>query len=102
MYYMMHEDEPVLLRRLKEEGYFVFWAGRNDMIPAGASNDQYCNLKFRGTGKNRRHRWTDYHNKYSVGYKDYYSMYLGKLDKKGEDEYYDHDIELMKKAYQVC
>ncbi|MFW6278903.1 MAG: sulfatase-like hydrolase/transferase, partial [Bacillota bacterium] len=33
MYHMMKDDEPVLLRRLKEAGYYVWWGGKNDLIP---------------------------------------------------------------------
>ena len=33
MHHMMHEGEPVLLKTLKDDGYFVWWGGKNDLIP---------------------------------------------------------------------
>ncbi len=34
MSYMLHPDEPVLLKTLKDNGYFVWWGGKNDLVPA--------------------------------------------------------------------
>lgn len=34
MNHMMHDGEPVLLRRLKEHGYHVWMNQRNDLLPA--------------------------------------------------------------------
>jgi len=47
MHHMMHEGEPVLLRRLKDAGYFVWWAGKNDLVPADAAFDCYCDVYYR-------------------------------------------------------
>jgi len=32
LYYALHQDEPNLLRYLKEGGYDVFWFGKNDLL----------------------------------------------------------------------
>ena len=39
MNHMMHEHEPVLLKRLKEHGYHVWMNQRNDLLPA--QNPEY-------------------------------------------------------------
>lgn len=46
MHYMMQEDEPVLLRILKENGYYVWWGGKNDLIPGDAQFEKYCNTRY--------------------------------------------------------
>ena len=33
MCHMMQEDEPENLKFLKDEGYFVWWGGKNDLFP---------------------------------------------------------------------
>jgi arylsulfatase A-like enzyme len=42
MNHMLQPDEPVLLKRLKDAGYYVFWAGKNDLVPAQHSLEPYC------------------------------------------------------------
>jgi arylsulfatase A-like enzyme len=34
MYHMLQPDEPMLLKMLKENGYFVWWGGKNDVVAA--------------------------------------------------------------------
>ncbi|OQB12674.1 MAG: Choline-sulfatase [Firmicutes bacterium ADurb.Bin193] len=93
MHYMMHEDEPVLIKTLKNEGYYVWWGGKNDLTPGQESVEPYCTYKNR-PGQKRKlapnlHAIQDWR-----GPKDgdnYYSFYAGKLDTKGEDVYFDGD-----------
>jgi arylsulfatase A-like enzyme len=33
MFHMLRGDEPMLLRTLKDNGYFVWWCGKNDVVP---------------------------------------------------------------------
>ena len=33
MYHMLRPHEPMLLKTLKENGYFTFWGGKNDVVP---------------------------------------------------------------------
>jgi arylsulfatase A-like enzyme len=42
MHYMLHPDEPMLLRTLKENGYFVWWGGKNDVIPGQFGYEAFC------------------------------------------------------------
>ena len=46
MSYMLHPDEPALLKTLKDNGYFVWWGGKNDLVPAQNGFDGYCSLKY--------------------------------------------------------
>ncbi len=39
MHHMLRPDEPMILKTLKEEGYFVWWGGKNDVVPAQNSFD---------------------------------------------------------------
>jgi arylsulfatase A-like enzyme len=47
MYHMLHPErgEPVLLKTLKDHGYFVWWGGKNDLVPAQDGYGAYCDLK---------------------------------------------------------
>jgi arylsulfatase A-like enzyme len=46
MYHMMRPDEPVLLRTLMEAGYFVWWGGKNDLVPAQYGYEDTCHVKY--------------------------------------------------------
>ena len=46
MVYMLRPDEPMLLRTLKEEGWFVWWGGKNDLVPAQHGYENYCDVKY--------------------------------------------------------
>lgn len=92
MYHMMQLDEPVLLKTLKEEGYFVWWGGKNDLIPGQSSFEPYCNMKHQA----QKSLQPDLHNiketwRGSQDEDNYYSFYAGKLDTKEEQVYYDSD-----------
>jgi arylsulfatase A-like enzyme len=46
MFHMLRQDEPDLLSRLKNEGYFVWWGGKNDLIPAQHGFEKSCDVKY--------------------------------------------------------
>lgn len=100
MFNMMKEDEPVLLKTLKDNGYFVWWGGKNDLVPAQNSLDPYCHIKH----KSKKELVPDLHEKqYWRGDKDtedYYSFYAGKLDKGENDIYYDNDWDVVISAIE--
>lgn len=54
MSYMMRDGEPVLLKLLKDNGYFVWWGGKNDLVPAQHGYDAYCDVKYED---DRPERW---------------------------------------------
>ncbi len=45
MYYLMHQEDPTLLKRLKEDGYYVIWAGKNDLIAGDVGYRDVCDYK---------------------------------------------------------
>jgi arylsulfatase A-like enzyme len=56
MHYMMRPGEPVLLKILKDAGYFVWWGGKNDLVPAQHGFAEYCDVKFAPTAADWK-RW---------------------------------------------
>ena len=45
MFHMLHSDEPVLLKTLKNSGYTVWWGGKNDLVPGQDGYDAFCDIK---------------------------------------------------------
>lgn len=48
MHYLQNEDEPNMLRIMKQQGYEVIWIGRNDIIPNSRSKADYCDEYHEG------------------------------------------------------
>lgn len=46
MHFLQNEDEPNILKEMKNNGYEVIWAGRNDIIPANRDKSAYCDHYF--------------------------------------------------------
>ena len=46
MFHMLQPDEPNLLRRLKDAGYFVWWGGKNDLVAAQYGFAEHCDVKY--------------------------------------------------------
>ncbi len=91
MFHMMQEDEPVLLRTLKENGYFVWWGGKNDLIPGQKSLEPYCDVKYQPEGKLEKGLHGDTSWRGAADSDNYYSFYAGKLETGVNDVYYDGD-----------
>ncbi len=92
MHHMMHEDEPVLLKTLKDEGYYVWWGGKNDLIPGQGSFEPYCNYKHRSKKPtNNLHKNDEWRG--SPDGDNYYSFYAGNVTPKDGTEYHDGDWE---------
>jgi len=89
--HMLRRGEPVLLKALKDAGYFVWWGGKNDLVPAQNGFDAYCSVKYTPTGALRPnvHLAADWRG--DPGSDTYYSFYAGRLDTGGEEVYFDHD-----------
>jgi len=92
MFHMMRAGEPVLLKTLKDNGYFVWWGGKNDLVPAQHGYEDYCDVKFAPAEPIR----SDLHATASEWRGDpegdnYYSFYAGRLDKGDEEIFYDAD-----------
>ena len=92
MYHMMRPDEPVLLRTLKEHGYFVWWSGKNDLVPGQNGYDDYCTVYNRSTRATKANLHSRQDWRGEPGGENYYSFFVGRLDKApGEDIYLDGD-----------
>ncbi|MFW9821820.1 MAG: sulfatase-like hydrolase/transferase [Candidatus Thorarchaeota archaeon] len=101
LYHMLHldKDEPNLLRILKDNGYFVWWGGRNDLFSAKEDFRTYCDKYFVPKEEDLKrwgHNWkpnlhssTEWRG--SPENDKYYSFFVGKLDTKGDNIYFDYD-----------
>jgi len=102
MYHMLHpeRDEPNLLKILKDNGYHVWWGGKNDLAPGQHPLDPYCHEHFRPTAADFT-RWGltpregshagDLAWRGEPGGDNYYSFLKGRLDKGQEAIYGDGD-----------
>lgn len=95
MHHMMRPNEPVLLRTLKENGYFVWWGGKNDLVPAANGHDAYCDVRYDGEpvdalrplfAMDEEDTWRG-----APGSDTYYSFYVGRLPTAPGEPYYDRD-----------
>lgn len=86
MYHMLRPDEPMLLRTLKQNGYYVWWGGKNDVVPGQNGFADYCNLKFKpGPSVPKvpaNQKWRG-----EPGGDNYYSFYAGRRDKNKGDQF---------------
>lgn len=51
MHHLAKSDEPNLLRNLKENGYNVYWGGRNDILHEEVNQMDYCNYRTDSFGE---------------------------------------------------
>ena len=89
MHFLQNEDEPNLLRIMKENGYEVIWCGRNDVIPSDRDKTVYCDEYFSGMDPEilrqyAKHMKTQESNKKSADFSTdgYYSFYMGDVTGK--------------------
>jgi arylsulfatase A-like enzyme len=97
MYHMLHREhgEPMLLNILKENGYHVFWGGKNDVVPGQGSlapfTDQWSDLS-RYNLDPPPHGSVYQAARGKHGEDSFYSFFTGKLKKRpGEAYYHDED-----------
>ncbi len=93
MHHMLRgPDEPVLLKRMKEAGYFVWWGGKNDLVPAQRGYQDYCDVKHQPQERipprtGPRPDWRG-----EPGSDTYYSFYVGRIETEpGAHHYHDSD-----------
>lgn len=86
MHFLQNEDEPNILKIMKQADYEVIWIGRNDVIPANKSKVDYCDAYFDGINPYDTKENSTCLMK-SIGalekkpfHKDMYSFYIGKTD----------------------
>ena len=93
MFHMMRPDEPVLLRTLKEAGYYVWWGGKNDLVPGQNGYKDYCTVKFQPSTPPRPMWSVDHQDEWRGAPESdsYYSFYVGRLEAEEEEPYFDRD-----------
>ena len=92
MSHMLHENDPMLLRELKKDGYFVWWGGKNDVVPVQDGFDDYCHVKYKPVKQLEKD--FHHHQEWRGSPEDdtFHSFFKGKIDQKDESEvYYDYD-----------
>lgn len=92
MFHMLRPDEPCLLRSLKQAGYHVVWAGKNDLVPGQDGFESVCDQRIR-VAPPRRYGMKDRQSEWRgrPGDDRYYAMFAGRLDTGGDDVYEDQD-----------
>jgi len=102
MYHMLHPElgEPNLLKILKDNGYFVWWGGKNDLTPGQDSVGAYCDVRFHpkpedfarwGCHSREGNHGGDLAWRGESGGDNFFSFLKGKLDCAGEPFYCDSD-----------
>lgn len=99
MYHMLHPEhgEPNLLKILKENGYFVWWGGKNDLVPGQTGDDAYCHVRFRPTEKDCARWGVTPRDARDVSWRgapeadNFYSFFRGRLDKGADPFFFDGD-----------
>jgi arylsulfatase A-like enzyme len=91
MFHMLRQDEPMLLRTLKEAGYWVWWGGKNDVVPAQHGFEAFCDVKQRPSRPldPDLHSYSDWRGE--PGSDTYYSFYGGCLPNHDGAGRYDSD-----------
>lgn len=102
MHHLLHRDrgETNLLQALKAAGYFIFWAGKNDLIEGDDDFAQHCDVLYRPTPADFA-RWgltprPDIHQdqlsrRGQPGDDTYYSFMGGRLERGDEPVYANTD-----------
>lgn len=91
--HLLHPEmgEPALPKILRDNGYFVWWAGKNDVIAGQVDWHEVCDVYHRPEPRetiwalDREEEWRG-----DPGGENFYSFYIGKLD-KNEQCRYDKD-----------
>ena len=102
MHHMLNPGtgETNLLKVLKENGYFVWWGGKNDLVPGQLGFEDHCDVHFRPTPGDYR-RWGVRRREGNHGGDlawrgppdgdNHFSFFKGRLDAAGERVYCDGD-----------
>ena len=102
MHHMLNpdRDEPNLLQILRKNGYFVWWGGKNDLVPGQLGYEDHCDEMFRPT-KEDYLRWKvephpgnhggDLSWRGKPDGDNFCSFFKGRLDSKPGKAWFDHD-----------
>jgi arylsulfatase A-like enzyme len=85
MHFLQGNDDPNILKVMKESGYEVIWVGRNDVVPANKSKADYCDEYYDGNDHDNKidpQKPMHYaHSQVTTIGPDLYSFYIGKADR---------------------
>ncbi len=103
MFHMLRPDEPMLLRTLRQNGYFVWWGGKNDVVPAQNGYSDYCDVKYAPPHPERLtpnpHQLAEWRG--DPNGDNYYSFYAGRSEiPAGESVAYDSDWAMVEGAIE--
>lgn len=107
MHYLQNEDEPNMMRIMKQQGYEVIWIGRNDIIPANRSKEDYCDEYYDGASfGNKVSKEVDFpanmkqhhgmNSPENLKNPELYSFYVGEVEK--DNGFANHDWNCLKSA----
>lgn len=93
MFHMLAPEEPCLLKALKDDGYHVFWGGKNDLVRLTSGYEPYCDVKYAPPesvrpmfAMDRAAEWRG-----EPGSDTFYSFQAGKLESDETGHYHDSD-----------
>ena len=106
MFHMLQPDEPNLLKTLKDNGYFVWWGGKNDLVPGQYGYEAHCDIKYQAPDDPQRPVMPNAHVdqtwRSAPGSADYYSFFQGKIDIPENETYaYDNDWAMVEGAVDM-
>jgi arylsulfatase A-like enzyme len=106
MFHMLKPDEPMLLKTLKDNGYFVWWGGKNDVVPAQHGYEDYCDVKYQAPVTPERPLQKNLHVaddwRGEPGSDTYYSFYAGRINKaEGAPYSRDNDWAMVEGAIEM-
>lgn len=103
MNHMLHPErgEPNLLKVLKDAGYFVWWGGKNDLVPGQTADwETYCDARYFPDGDSieaNRHNEDSWRGPPEGD--NYYSFMAGRLEhSKGCHHHHDYDWAVVQAA----
>ena len=101
MFHMLQPDEPVLLKYLKDNAYFVWWGGKNDLVPRQDGFADYCDVKYEAPGELKPNLHSADEWRGDPAGDNYYSFFAGKLETGDEELYYDNDWAMVDGAVEL-
>ena len=92
-FHMLRSHEPNLLKVLKDSGYYVWWGGKNDLVPAQGPDpwSAHCHVKDKCGAVRKWMHHPDIYNppRGEPGSDTYYSFYVGRLDPENPNTVFD-------------
>jgi arylsulfatase A-like enzyme len=95
MNHLMQPNEQVILKTLKDAGYWTWFGGKNDVVAAQFGFHDYCNVKFEPhpSAKSWLSRKPDKEWRGSLGDDTFYAQFRGKIElEPGESMFWDLDL----------